>query len=67
LGGEPLFIGNRSLHFLLSRGLCVEEGFLTGALRPRVRHISLHGVFAGQRRRDLSVGLIDSGSRPLNP
>jgi hypothetical protein len=67
LSSEPPLVRNGSLDFLLSRGMCIEEGFLSRAFFLGAQYIRLNCFLAGLGRGDLGVRLIDSCSCPINP
>ena len=67
LSSEPLLIRYGRLDFLLSRGICLEEGFLSRAFCLGAQYVRLNSFLAGLRCGDLGVRLIDSRRCPLNP
>jgi hypothetical protein len=63
---ESLLIRDRSLNALLCRSLTGQQSLLARPLCARSDDIRLHRIYARGRRRNLRLGLVYSGERPLN-
>src|SRR5262249_42462241 len=66
LSTVALLVCHSLLHFLRSRGLSLDKPLLPVAFGARTHHVCPGCLFASLRRRDLGLGLIDSGECLLN-